>query len=255
MGNPDELSRRRVIHDGRATLVPARRRSCGSDASRAACGRRRGGAPSSTAPARSSMLMISMVSSLSLWIALPLGLPATGRPRCVTSGSMQPLVTPGDVVMIRPVTPGGTRPEHGGPLRPAPTRAGSLHRIVEQMPDGTFRTQAATPTPCPDSEFVHRRRTSRGRPSSPCHGSAGRRCGSPQGTCSLLAAGALGCWSCSAWHRAAFDPAFDPWASGGRVNPAEVLLGRRVRRPGRPARRRCPEACSRGTSTASSSSG
>jgi hypothetical protein len=24
----------------------------------------------------------------------------------------------------------------------------------------------------------------------------------------------------------AFDPAFDPWASGRRVNPAEVLLGR-----------------------------
>jgi hypothetical protein len=23
-----------------------------------------------------------------------------------------------------------------------------------------------------------------------------------------------------------FDPSFDPWASGGRVNPAEVLLGR-----------------------------
>ena len=33
----------------------------------------------------------------------------------------------------------------------------------------------------------------------------------------------------------AFDPAFDPWASGTRVNPAEVLLGRRGNRDDRRA--------------------
>jgi hypothetical protein len=29
-----------------------------------------------------------------------------------------------------------------------------------------------------------------------------------------------------------FDPAFDPWASGRRINPAEVLLGRASGNPG-----------------------
>ena len=51
-----------------------------------------------------SMLFISMASSLSLWIALPWAF-LGWSPTLVTSGSMEPLVTPGDVVMIRPVTP------------------------------------------------------------------------------------------------------------------------------------------------------
>jgi hypothetical protein len=42
-----------------------------------------------------------------------------------------------------------------------------------------------------------------------------------------------------------FDPAFDPWAAGGRVNPAEVLLGRsggsRADRRGGAGRRLLPE--------------
>ena len=42
-----------------------------------------------------------------------------------------------------------------------------------------------------------------------------------------------------------FDPAYDPWASGGRVNPAEVLLGRsggsRADRRGGAGRRLLPE--------------
>ena len=51
-----------------------------------------------------SMLLISMVTSLSLWIALPWAF-LDWSPTLVTSGSMQPLVAPGDVVMIRPVSP------------------------------------------------------------------------------------------------------------------------------------------------------
>nr|MDP9460778.1 S26 family signal peptidase [Actinomycetota bacterium] len=50
------------------------------------------------------MLMISMASSLSLWIALPWAF-LGWSPTLVTSGSMQPLVAPGDVVMVRPVAP------------------------------------------------------------------------------------------------------------------------------------------------------
>ena len=50
-----------------------------------------------------SMLLISMTCSLSLWIFLPWGF-LGWSPTLVTSGSMQPLVAPGDVVMIRPVS-------------------------------------------------------------------------------------------------------------------------------------------------------
>ena len=49
-----------------------------------------------------SMLLLSMASSLSLWIALPWAF-LGWSPTLVTSGSMQPLVGPGDVVMVRPV--------------------------------------------------------------------------------------------------------------------------------------------------------
>ena len=64
-----------------------------------------------------SMLMISMASSLSLWIALPWAF-LDWSPTLVTSGSMEPLVAPGDVVMIRPVCAEELVPELRGPLRP-----------------------------------------------------------------------------------------------------------------------------------------
>ena len=69
-----------------------------------------------------SMLMISMVSSLSLWIALPWAF-IGWSPTLVTTGSMEPLVTPGDVVMIRPVSAEELVAQHRGPLRAGRRRA------------------------------------------------------------------------------------------------------------------------------------
>ena len=99
-----------------------------------------------------SMLMISMASSLSLWIALPWGF-LGWSPTLVTSGSMEPLVTPGDVVMIRPVGADELVPNTVILFERADGER-VLHRIVEQLPDGTFRTQGDA-NAVPDSEFLH----------------------------------------------------------------------------------------------------
>ena len=84
-----------------------------------------------------SMLIISMTCSLSLWIFLPWGF-LGWEPTLVTSGSMEPLVTPGDVVMIRPVSPEELLP-NTVVLYDRPDTGRVLHRILEQLPDGTFR--------------------------------------------------------------------------------------------------------------------
>ena len=168
-----------------------------------------------------SMLTISMVSSLSLWIALP-WLFLDWSSTLVTSGSMEPLVAPGDVVMVRPVTPEELTPntvvlfERGEGER-------VLHRIVEQLPDGTFRTQGDA-NDVPDSEFLHVEQIRGaavlavpwiGRPSLWLE----------QGRVLPLAATALLLLTVVVLAPRSFDPAYDPWASGTRVNPAEVLLG------------------------------
>jgi signal peptidase I len=169
-----------------------------------------------------SMLLISMVSSLSLWIALPWAF-LDWSPTLVTSGSMEPLVTPGDVVMIRPVTPAELTPNTVVLFERADdTRV--LHRIVEQLPDGTFRTQGDA-NAVPDSDFLHLEQIKGaavlavpfvGRPSLWL--SEGRVLHVAATAAALLVVLVLAPRS--------FDPAYDPWASGRRVNPAEVLLGR-----------------------------
>jgi signal peptidase I len=178
-----------------------------------------------------SMLLISMVSSLSLWILLPWAF-LDWSPTLVTSGSMQPLVAPGDVVMIRPVAPEELTPntvvlfERADDVR-------VLHRIVEQLPDGTFRTQGDA-NAVPDSEFLHAENIRGaavlavpwvGRPSLWL--SEGRVL--PLATTAVVLIVVLYLAPRS------FDPAYDPWSSGLRVNPAEVLLGRSA---GNPADRR-----------------
>jgi signal peptidase I len=188
-----------------------------------------------------SMLIISMASSLSLWIALPWGF-LGWSPTLVTSGSMEPLVTPGDVVMVRPVAPDELVPntvvlfERGDGQR-------VLHRIVEQMPDGSFRTQGDA-NAVPDSEFVQVENIRGaavlavpwvGRPS--LWFSEGRIVHLSITAVALLVVLVLAPRS--------FDPAYDPWASGNRINPAEVLLGRsagsRADRRGGASRRLLPE--------------
>ena len=188
-----------------------------------------------------SMLMISMASSLSLWIALPWGF-LDWSPTLVTSGSMEPLVTPGDVVMIRPVAIDELVPNTVVLF----TRADDervLHRIVEQMPDGTFRTQGDA-NAVPDSEFLHAEKIEGaavlavpwvGRPSL----------WFSQGRVVHLALTGISLVVVLALAPRSFDPAYDPWASGRRVTPAKVLLGRaggrRADRRGGSGRRLLPE--------------
>ena len=188
-----------------------------------------------------SMLMISMVSSLSLWIALPWAF-IGWSPTLVTTGSMEPLVTPGDVVMIRPVSDEELVPNTVILFERADDER-VLHRIVEQLPDGTFRTQGDA-NAVPDSEFLHAEKIQGaavlavpwvGRPSL----------WFSEGRVVPLGVTAVALLTVLVLAPRSFDPAFDPWAAGRRVNPAEVLLGRsggsRADRRGGAGRRLLPE--------------
>ena len=188
-----------------------------------------------------SMLMISMASSLSLWIALPWGF-LDWSPTLVTSGSMEPLVTPGDVVMIRPVSTDELVPNTVVLFSRADDER-VLHRIVEQLPDGTFRTQGDA-NAVPDSDFLH---------AEDIRGAAVLAVpwvGRPslwfvEGRVVHLSVAAVALVTVLILAPRSFDPAYDPWASGRRVNPAEVLLGRasgsRADRQGGSGRRLLPE--------------
>jgi signal peptidase I len=169
-----------------------------------------------------SMLTISMVSSLSLWIALPWAF-LDWSPTLVTSGSMQPLVAPGDVVMIRPVTPQELTP-NTVILFERTDGQRVLHRILEQLPDGTFRTQGDA-NAVPDSDLLHVEQVQGaavlavpwvGRPSLWLS----------EGRIPYLVATGFALLVVLVLAPRSFDPAYDPWSSGTRVNPAEVLLGR-----------------------------
>jgi hypothetical protein len=99
-----------------------------------------------------------------------------------------------------------------------------LHRILEQLPDGTFRTGGdanavpdSTPVALDDIEGAAVLAVPWiGRPSLWLH----------QGQTLTLVVGGVALLIGLRLAPRAFDPAFDPWASGTRVNPAEVLLGR-----------------------------
>ena len=169
-----------------------------------------------------SMLVVSMVASLSLWIALPWAF-LGWSPTLVTSGSMAPLVAPGDVVMVRPVAPEELA-TNNVVLYDRPDTGRVLHRILEARPDGTFVTGGDANT-SPDSAAVNPEDVQGaavlavpwiGRPSLWLS----------QERFGLLAAAALLLLVVLALAPRAFDPAFDPWSSGRRVAPAELLLGR-----------------------------
>ena len=135
---------------------------------------------------------------------------------------MEPLVTPGDVVMIRPVTAAELTPNTVVLFERADdTRV--LHRIVEQLPDGTFAPRA-TPTPS---------RTATSAPGADPGAAvlAVPWVGRPslwlsEGRVLQVTATAAALLVVLVLAPRSFDPAYDPWASGRRVNPAEVLLGR-----------------------------
>ena len=186
-----------------------------------------------------SMLIISMAMSLSLWIAFP-WLFLGWAPTLVTSGSMEPLVAPGDVVMIRPVDVDELTP-NTVVLYDRPDTGRVLHRILERLPDGTYRT-GGDANASPDSVFVHVEDVQGaavlavpwiGRPSLWLH----------EGRMATLAVAGIVLLVGLRLSPRAFDPAFDPWAaSGGRVNPAEVLLGRMGGRQGPINQRLLPDS-------------
>jgi signal peptidase I len=169
-----------------------------------------------------SMLLISMATSLSLWIALPWAF-LDWSPTLVTSGSMQPLVSPGDVVMIRPIAAQDIT-ANTVVLYDRPDTGRVLHRVVQQMPDGTFITRGDANT-SDDSGYLDADQVEGaavlavpwiGRPSLWL----------AQGRVPLLVATGIALVVALTLAPRAFDPAYDPWASGKRVKPAEVLLGR-----------------------------
>ena len=189
-----------------------------------------------------SMLVISMVTSLSLWIALP-WLFLGWSPTLVTSGSMQPLVAPGDVVMVRPVRTADLTP-NTVVLFQSPTRGRMLHRIVEQVSETTFRTQGDA-NAVPDSEILDAD-TVRGAAVLAVPWVGRPSLWLAQGRIPEVAATGVALLVILWLAPRSFDPAYDPWSSGRRVNPAEVLLGRSGGSPadrrGAAGRRLLPEA-------------
>lgn len=169
-----------------------------------------------------SMLLITTFGSLALWIALPWAF-LGWSPTLVTSGSMTPVVTPGDVVLLRPAAEEELAPNtvvlfdhgHGGPV---------LHRIVAELPDGSFQTRGDANLE-PDTEPVRMSEIQGvavlavpwvGRPSLWL----------VQDRVALVVVTAAAALVLIGLAPRAFDPALDPWGDARRVTPAEVLLGR-----------------------------
>lgn len=81
-----------------------------------------------------------------LWLLLATVLPAVGlgwQPAVITSGSMEPLIRPGDVVLTSPTTSTGDIEPGNVVTFESPARDGTLttHRVLAVNPDGSLRTQ------------------------------------------------------------------------------------------------------------------
>src|SRR3712207_7547643 len=103
-------------------------------------------------PPRSTLFPYTTLFRSTLWIVIPWAF-MDWSPTLVTSGSMQPLVAPGDVVMIRPAE-AEELTANTVVLFERGKKERVLHRIVEPLPDGTLRTQGDANS-VPDSEFLH----------------------------------------------------------------------------------------------------
>jgi signal peptidase I len=181
-----------------------------------------------------SMLLITTVASLSMWIALPWAF-LGWSPTLVTSGSMSPVVSPGDVVLIRPAGTEELVPDSVVLFR-RPDGEAVLHRISALLPDGTLQTRGDANL-APDSDPVD---------VSDVQGVAVLAVpwvGHPslwlvEGHVALVAGMGVLALVLLALAPRAFDPTFDPWGGTRRVSPASVLLSRsRSDRPdGRTAR-------------------
>ncbi|MFI5933135.1 signal peptidase I [Actinoplanes sp. NPDC051494] len=98
------------------------------------------------------IMVVTTVLTLTAWTVVPLlwGWQAY----TVTSGSMSPLVRPGDVVIASPHV--GSGPRIGQVVVIGPATPGGepvTHRVVEQLPDGRYRTRGDANAQ-PDSRLV-----------------------------------------------------------------------------------------------------
>lgn len=102
--------------------------------------------------------VLAATLGLMAWAVLPLA--AGWHGRVVLSGSMQPAISPGDVVLAVPVDPSRLRPGQTIAFRdPARPDRVDVHRIVRRNSDGTFTTRGdansgADSTPVPASSVV-----------------------------------------------------------------------------------------------------
>lgn len=111
------------------------------------------------------LLLSALYLWIVLWLLLATILPAVGlgwRPAVITSGSMEPLIRPGDVVLTSPTS----EIEPGHVITYAnPARDGTLttHRVLGVNPDGSLQTrgdanQSPDSTPVPAADVVGRGR-------------------------------------------------------------------------------------------------
>lgn len=100
--------------------------------------------------------MVAATLGLMAWSLIPLALGWHGR--VVLSGSMQPAIDPGDVVVVVPVDPSTLRPGQAVAFRdPARPERVDIHRVVGRRGDGAFITKGdanaqtdSTPVPASD---------------------------------------------------------------------------------------------------------
>ncbi|WP_165640239.1 signal peptidase I [Klenkia brasiliensis] len=172
-----------------------------------------------------SSLLLTVALGLATWIVLPT-LVLGWHPTLVTSGSMEPVVSPGDVVVLRDA---GTAGLDVGTvvLYDLPGTGRVLHRVVAVQDDGTYVVQGDA-NPAPDAAPV--------RPDQ-VRGAAVLEVpfiGLPSlwvergDTTSLALAAAL--LVTTVWLAPkANDPELDPWNRQDHRLPGEILLAGRTR--------------------------
>ena len=99
-----------------------------------------------------SLLVLSLLGSLVLWVTLPWAL-LSWSPTLVVSGSMSPAVDEGDVVLIRAVDAGAVGRDTVV-LYTHPDLGRVLHRVIGPHPRGGYLLQGDA-NPHPDTAPVH----------------------------------------------------------------------------------------------------
>lgn len=167
-----------------------------------------------------SLLVLSVLASLVVWMVLPWVL-LGWSPSVVVSGSMRPAVRAGDVVLLRPVDPWAV----GADTIVAyddPGRGRVLHRVVERRANGQYLLKGDA-NPTADSAAVSPRQI-RGAAVLlvPWIGTPSMWLATGDLPAVIVTGAAL--LACLRLVPYALDLSYDPWASTTRVLPARVLL-------------------------------